>query len=250
MNIAKKELFLACIPCLPINENVRLTPAKVVQIPIKKLSFLNLSIFNESWIYRFFMQEYKVYVYAKKQFDTPIKDIEVGRHSVKECIPEQIKQNLNCTKAPESCKHILDAYLDYTELPQHVGKMEYVVTFYPYGVQIHGFRYSIFVQKSELHSNANVLALLSPFNTVDWSVIFVTFCSVLLALKMVSKRKRWTFWLISALLEQNDDNRTYLSVYTWQLIFSWSIATILIRNLYTASMYTYMTKEPKTHQLS
>lgn len=253
MNLNKGQVYLACTPCLDSFFDVY----TVTKTPIKLLHYSNLSLknFTHLRIYNFFAAQIQMQPINhdyKNIWNSTIQcaynerslysDTLVGLYSTTDCMKGHIAFSLNCTTS--SCQHILLIILEYLQIPEVGEKIFPRFHTYSSGTQMYGFRYAIFVRKQESITNRNVLALLSPFQLNEWGLILVSFVTLLLLLNHVTPKKNWMLYLVSIFLDQDGNSKYKLGLANSFLIIGWIFATLVFRNLYTSSMYTYMTKTP------
>ncbi len=153
------------------------------------------------------------------------------------CIEYYIRKSINCTSI--SCIQVLRSNFKF-------GKHSELQHISAYGSQIHGFRYSIFINKQVtkyLGFGTNITAFLAPFDILGWVVITATFFLLGIVLFKSHLRGNPYFWLFAVTLEQETSKRSSVNKSNWHVIILWMFASQLLRILYGSSLYTYMTKE-------
>lgn len=153
------------------------------------------------------------------------------------CIEYYIQTYINCTST--SCTQVFRSNFKFGEHSdfQHISA---------YGSQIHGFRYSIFINKQVtkyLGFGTNITAFLAPFDILGWVVIIATFILLGIVLLQTNLQGNPYFWLFAVAIEQETSKRSSVNKSNFNLILLWMFASQLLRILYGSSLYTYMTKE-------
>lgn len=154
------------------------------------------------------------------------------------CILFLVKESLNCTS--DSCLGLLGIRFQFGNLPNPA----YIPL--SYGAQFHGIRFSVFIDKrKELEASLNVVSIMYPITLWGWVAIFCSFFWIGSALKASTKLSYgvW-FWLFCTFLEQLDDLRSFRNYRNWFLLLIWLFAALMFRNVYTSSMFTYLTLQP------
>ncbi len=93
-------------------------------------------------------------------------------------------------------------------------------------------------------TNVNVEALFKPFSAEGWIVVASFTIILALFLNKAKVVENYWFWIVGTLVEQCDILKSYLKRKTLLLLWSWVWTAFLLRNVYTSSMYTYLTMEP------
>lgn len=164
--------------------------------------------------------------------------------SVEDCTKFYIGTSINCTSI--SCRHIIvnDYIFSVPLFYESAGSWQH---FSPYAIQMFGFRFAVFinkrVQKAE-SLNANMLAFLAPVDFTGWMILLITITILCVQLKLNMLEDNPLYWIFAVILEQEDDCRKSLNSKNWHIILLWIFTSILLRNVYTSSMYTYLTMEP------
>lgn len=116
-------------------------------------------------------------------------------------------------------------------------------TILEYGHEFHGIRYSIFISGHvEKRKLCNMISLLSPFSLAAWLLITGCFLLFLIFYKWSGMKEtvlHLFFWLYAILLEQDASVQPQIRF----LVLVWLFGTLLLRNFYTSTLYTNMTKD-------
>ncbi|CAL8141121.1 unnamed protein product [Orchesella dallaii] len=91
--------------------------------------------------------------------------------------------------------------------------------------------------------SANLTALLRPLTNAIWIFTLLSMIGLEIVFKLTNL-KNGIFWTIAVLLENEDDRRKYANVGNSFSILMWLFTAFLLRNLYTFSLYSLITKEP------
>lgn len=90
----------------------------------------------------------------------------------------------------------------------------------------------------------NLAAFLWPFDLSTWILMVASFCLTGLIIKLGQPRhslRQITFWLLSTLIEQEDDGRKLQKRASWLCILIWILVCNFVRNFYTSDMYSDLT---------
>ncbi|CAL8129006.1 unnamed protein product [Orchesella dallaii] len=118
------------------------------------------------------------------------------------------------------------------------------------GARYYGIHYSTIVKIEEGHTlKTNVFVLLSPFTFSDWLAIIICVSLLGITLKLTGFKEQVYFWIIVSILEQGETRKKYISIKNMHLIISWLFASIIIRNLYSSDLYSFLTKKPEATNL-
>ncbi len=117
---------------------------------------------------------------------------------------------------------------------------------FPNESEFYGLKYTLFYATEKYQ---NIHALFSPFKLIDWVYIIFNCCLIALVLWLVQFKINPFFWMISVILEQDDDKRNAVTRANAFVIFAWLICSISLRNAYTSNLYTYMTLEVEPSNL-
>lgn len=97
--------------------------------------------------------------------------------------------------------------------------------------------------------NRNMYALLSPFSIIGWLAIGISCYVVGLVIWLSHMKFNPYFWVVTVVLEQNDDHRNTVAKSSVIIILLWLFVALLLRNVYTANIFAYMTLEPIPNDL-
>ncbi|CAL8139848.1 unnamed protein product [Orchesella dallaii] len=120
---------------------------------------------------------------------------------------------------------------------------------YPFGMESHGFKYIMFIDMSENRGYINLGAFFRPFSTIIWIslVVVMGLMSFNLSCVLYCQSKitfHPLFWITSVLLDQGDTGLTSWRK-LWYLIILWLFGALLLRNMYTADMFSFIVSEPE-----
>ncbi|CAL8072366.1 unnamed protein product [Orchesella dallaii] len=113
----------------------------------------------------------------------------------------------------------------------------------PFGIEFHGFRYAVFVADKNLNIQTDWLALLYPLSKESWICIGVAIAVTSLVLKITGLNSP-LFWTISVVLEQGDNQLAHMNRKNLILASGWLFASVIFRNLYASTMYSFLAVEP------
>lgn len=156
-----------------------------------------------------------------------------------------IRQEFNCSKGSKYCR------------VNFLRTSMYFSTVIPQGVEIATLRYCVIGETQDRkvagHQNS-ISALLKPFKLETW-LIFLSAFSLYLIIYFLKETfsLRWLLWLYATTFEQGDNfnwwkNRKW-SGYLFLLVSCWLFQVFLLRNYYTSTMYSEITKEPAPNYL-
>ncbi len=116
----------------------------------------------------------------------------------------------------------------------------------PYDVEIHGLRFTRFVEKPHRRlGKFNMIALFQPLSIEGWMAVLSTLLCMAAILRLTGFRNNPLYWFFVTLLEQGDDqirerrNSNQVILLIWLVIVS-----LTLRNVYTSSLFTFITKDP------
>lgn len=157
------------------------------------------------------------------------------------CLKTSFLSLLNCSQF-EVCHHLV---ISYFKVP--VSRMDmlhaHVVS---HAAVFYGSRYTLFYEKPKgKWENVSVFSLLSPFEWYGWVLILGASMLVGSTLKIIGFDDHPYFWLFCTFLEGGDDAKWFLNRHNFILILIWLLPfSLLLRNTYTSSLYSLITKDP------
>ncbi len=157
------------------------------------------------------------------------------------CLQEAFSNQLNCS-INKPCHHLVISYSKISTSRMHM-QFAYVVSHH---VKVVGTRYTLFYEKPQgKWENISLFSLLSPFEWYGWVLLLGFVILLCCTLKLVGFDTFPYFWLFSTLLEGGDDAKCFLNKYNFILVSIWLFPfTLLMRNAYTSSLYSLITKDP------
>lgn len=112
-----------------------------------------------------------------------------------------------------------------------------------YGTESQRYKYTI-AKVPETDSPISHLAnLLKPIPFIGWTFIGVIFAALAHILKKKLEKGGQAFWITAVLLEQGDVQGMYHGLWASLLIVIWTFTGLLIRNSYTSTMFSYISKK-------
>ncbi len=154
------------------------------------------------------------------------------------CILAIVLEKLNGSIVSESLKR------HYIKKPMaSLGKYPKIVS---YDVQSFALNFGFFIEKPKSKmENVSSVGMLSPFSLLDWLIIFIFLVGIATVLNLFKINGNSYFWIFATLLEQGDVDHSSRKPGNVLLLMLWLVGLALhLRNLYTCSLYTYMTKDP------
>lgn len=168
-----------------------------------------------------------------------------------ECVRYNILEIRNCSGV--MCYWNLKNFLRQENILSFQLKNAYINIregeFFSFGAQLEGVLFSVLLKQDEDtnygRSRTNISKIFKPFPPLIWLIIIVSFLSICATVKLtgVSIGNAW-FWIYSVVLEQGNDLSANQNKHNCFLILGWMLMSIILRNLYTSSMYSYFTKVP------
>lgn len=116
-----------------------------------------------------------------------------------------------------------------------------------YGAQFTGIDFYIVLDSNESRDQylTNIQAVFAPLSPSVWVAILAAFATVMISSALAKSNVKYLFlWLLASLLEQSAELTHYKRSRTWPLLICWAFFSLLIRNFYTFSMYSHLTKHP------
>lgn len=167
--------------------------------------------------------------------------------SPEKCTQRVILSNHNCTSA--SCYLLFNQLFSFGKFQTFEGsyELEYSTatrTVLTFGYKFRHLQYALFHISPAKQSKAmqGVLSLLQPISNLGWIMIMVTFGLVALTFKLFKIRNPiWT--TLKVMLENDIEIHSFRSWKSTAAII-WIFACILLRNVYTSSLYSYITAVP------
>ncbi|CAL8098346.1 unnamed protein product [Orchesella dallaii] len=158
-----------------------------------------------------------------------------SHHEPTDCIQEKIHVRYNCTQ--KSCKKFLTYLVAYTRM-----KNKEIVASYSFpnaGTRLFGKNYVVFKKLSRKHV-IDKGALLDPIPPFWWGIIlFLSF--LVFAFLHYLKIKAALLLVVQVALEQGYNFKSEITLRKCSIIMIWSFGCILSRNVYTSSMYSFIT---------
>ncbi|CAL8098212.1 unnamed protein product [Orchesella dallaii] len=159
------------------------------------------------------------------------------------CVTNLFLEALNCSS--NSCaKYLTQSFiypplLTLADLAMTLGQNRYLHSRpLEYGIRQEGFKFEIYYQNKK-SANLDIFALAKPISGQGWLSIAFVFPMITFALK-VTGLPQPIFQTVSAILEQDNYNGKQ-SIKVSALFVIWSFTCLLLRNVYTSSMFTYLT---------
>ncbi len=167
----------------------------------------------------------------------PLETIRTSRiyysHNWTACAKNLFRSKLNCSSI--LCK----LHVRQFHIIEH-GMSEENIFVTPHGSTFHGPVYSMFYLKG---NSRNIFSLLSPFTLNGW-IVLMWFCYVVtFVLWLLNIGYNPIFWLLTVIIEQNNDQRGKLNQSSLPLILAWLYVAIVLRQAYTSNLYDCMTFE-------
>lgn len=158
-------------------------------------------------------------------------------HSLSHCVMAIVLEKLNGSFASDSLKK----HYHKTKMTSLLKNARII----SYDIENLAFDFGFFIEKPQSRmENISWVGLLSPFSLIDWIVITVYLVGLATVLSLLNFQGNPYFWIFSTLLEQGDDGQSSRKPGNALLLLLWLIVLALhLRNLYTCSLYTYMTKD-------
>lgn len=134
----------------------------------------------------------------------------------------------------------------------NVGTFENHILRYPLaaGASVEGIRFSVILSLEDGQTGRLLGSSGSLFSTMrfrSWLVLSLVLICVALVLRIGSgnSNSQWIFWLLAVLLEQGDGRlRKLRSNKTANLLCAWMFGTFILRNHFSSTLYSLMTKAP------
>ncbi|CAL8098249.1 unnamed protein product [Orchesella dallaii] len=159
------------------------------------------------------------------------------------CLKNLIYDRYNCTLL--YCQKYFQTFLFLTQtqitksFKENVGNMKAILPI-QFGLRQSGIKVMIlYPPKYYKTAKFDITSLARPISTLGWVIIFVTCMVFAISLRLHGIRSA-VFTSVSILLEQ-DSMSSKLRLKIWSMLTMWSFGCILIRNVYTSSMYTFLT---------
>ncbi|CAL8141249.1 unnamed protein product [Orchesella dallaii] len=144
----------------------------------------------------------------------------------------------NCTGI--KCKQYISKNLHFLQLLLS-KTFSYDCAFWTFSTYFEGYNFIVFSGSKSLKINTE--SLFEPISWVGWLVIIVTIGALGVILHMTGLQNT-SLWMLSVSLEQDiTPENKYVNVRNFYLVILWSHAANLLRNTYTSSMYSVITKE-------
>ncbi len=118
-----------------------------------------------------------------------------------------------------------------------------------YGAQQSSIRYTMYISDADVskttYVGTSVTALFAPISLQGWIWLVTTITVLGFILRLSCEGQVDSYlWLLIASVEQGTDLKTQLANTSWYLVAFWIYAAFLLRNVYTSSMFSYLTKKP------
>ncbi len=147
------------------------------------------------------------------------------------CLKDIVESKLNCST--EICKELSLYELSFRNQEFVYGNNLYMA----FGTEFTRIQYSLLYIPEK---RKNIYALLSPLTIDGWLLVLTSGYLVGFMLWILQAPFSPFFWLFTVVLEQNDDKRNKLKTTIVPLILIWLYSSILLRNVFTSNLFTYM----------
>lgn len=126
-----------------------------------------------------------------------------------------------------------------------------------YGVRVETYRFSVFLESKDVVTQANLNALVLPFDVITWILIFLVGLTIWLMSFVVTEQGTLSIlWLLGTLLDQSD--LLFVKIFTSKKkktcfggeticilpLTGWIITTLLLGFFYKGALFSYMTTTP------
>lgn len=246
MSNERSEIFVVCAGCLKYFIDWEGEPIflPVIKLPASTLPTIN-GLINQWYRVNFLLEVPGKKIvrsvkcpFAQNLLRSNIKEESNGKQvNVADCIKNILQQYL-CQSCFEIFKNVYQK--------QGVSGILSHNHIVPYDVHVNEIRFTRFIEKpSSKMANVSILTLLQPLSLTGWITVLVVICFLGAMLKATGFQTNPYYWLFVTLIEQGDDRTLDQKRSNWFLILSWLVVlALLLRNIYTSSLYTFMTKDP------
>ncbi|CAL8127631.1 unnamed protein product [Orchesella dallaii] len=164
--------------------------------------------------------------------------IEFDENLVSSCTIKMILDYVKCVSP--SCVSQFIGMISYgaSIYTVRIGKQSMNAGFLSYG-----YKYSLLYHKNELESKADLSFLYHSFKLVEWVFVVLVVCLLIFVLRKTGVSTS-TSWVLATIIDQGDIDRKHVNFKNYHLIIIWLLCTDLIRNMYTARMYDFLTAAP------
>ncbi|CAL8076451.1 unnamed protein product [Orchesella dallaii] len=264
MDAISQSVYIGCIPCNPKSRDYDSTPFQLGGFNYKTQNTslvhfqphnINLNRINKFWNHlhrdlnlgrkerdshsfivlqrrrKLFMNcfGYESFIYVKQD----------------KCALNIIRELYNCTSR-KICNSLFDSNIYDSVKQQQKMIKNRNLRFSAVGAQYHGTKFVIFHgMKAETKSLSRITSLLYPLSMETWITFLISLIVSACILKLTNRQQNSCFWVISSCVEQGSTIHLKNSFKNFHLILIWLFATLLFRNFYTSSMYSYLTKKPE-----
>ncbi|CAL8076434.1 unnamed protein product [Orchesella dallaii] len=267
LDVISQSVYIGCIPCHPKSRDYDSTPFQLGGFHYKtQVASLvhfqhhenrNLNLVNKCWhnlhqdLRNLGQKKRQNFISVKFQRRTKLflncYNIAVsGFVEQNECAKIILRELNNCTSG-NICYSLFDSNIIYDSVKQQQKVVRHGnLTFSVVGAQFHGTKYVIFRGIQEQHrSISRITSLLYPLSLESWIAFLFSLALSACILKLTNRQQNSCYWVISACVEQGDIIRRVNSFKNFHLILIWLFATLLFRNFYTSTMYSYLAKKPE-----
>ncbi|CAL8098315.1 unnamed protein product [Orchesella dallaii] len=165
---------------------------------------------------------------------------QLGESSVDMCIRRIIFNRHNCSEV--KCQRFFSYLMNSQPLSNLIEKF-----YLPYFAQKFGFRYAgyryVYFYRFERGTSIDMISLLKPVPFLGW----LTLVGIILAMTTLLQHLKTCKGAVSALLRmalEQDATIENASLIGSSLVVLWLFACILVRNVYTSTIFTYITAQP------
>ncbi|CAL8130463.1 unnamed protein product [Orchesella dallaii] len=249
---SKPKIYMACMTCFNLIYNyfhqsmyvlysverrkifssLVLTAAPLV--PIDLTVTWNIKEVDEYWERLHYNLNVDMYNGRGRDFDVP--DPKHDTLSSLHRFLSIVKNRHNCTTWETCCRYLKGVFFRFSGDP---------FGWYfpsPYGVTFETYRYSVFLDKDELgRAKFSFNTFISPFTMIGWLCVILSVACTSIVLRLSGFENGSFKWTTTELIEQGDTDEGKKNKKILMLVTIWIFACILIRNVYTSSLYYYMT---------
>lgn len=273
LNDADNRIFMGCSLCHGLqhlmeheNDQTEFTPcvrtacyaeiqSQIVPVPnSEKITLKSLDAF---WIrLHSNLQTYNPYGYSSDPFDfeCDIRNLHLHTfgHTLEDpfhCSLQFILSHHNGSQGSTEVKLHFSTNFGYASSDSSLlrnGGGDKRYRFFPIGSQFHGFQYTMFIPLRSRYNqmHVNFLALFQPLDWGNWITLLISSVLLRTVLKRMGMVSSY-FWIFAAFLEQSEEKQGERKIKYKNYCLLWLLGTLVIRHVYTSSLYSYITAGPE-----
>lgn len=250
-------IFLTCVYCAPVemSHNTEIRNIPLMNLFSKASSRFVLPNIHYAWMILHFKMDYPIVPRVGSQVPNvetcpyrkraKIHTFSPDNLSVQECIKDIITISMKNCSLQRYCIDTANAMFSFENI-ETVNTQKENRIILSFGAQFHGIRFSIFVKEEDKSLNT-VKAFAYPYSIEGWITVTITIILLAFTLMMTSHFKGKggeSFWIFISVFEQGDvQGLNVKNRANWHLFLLWLYTALLLRNVYTSSLFSYMTKQ-------